>query len=158
MAQVLLFSEKMKKGWTFIELIMVIGITGAIASVLLPLYTRRIKLYRTQMLTQQIKQIYSCIVKVNKSSQTDPDIQELVNDNLLKSGNNMFSYPYTLFYNNHIVTITTLVPTDEVSPDFVPSVQVVNEGDLLMISYSNNLPYGNRETQMYNWFFVGQRS
>lgn len=148
----------MKKGWTFIELIAVIGITGAMASVVLPLHTKRIRLGRTQMMTQQIEQIYSCIVQENKNSQTDPTIQDLVNDGLIKSVNNMFSYPYSLSYNNYIVTITTEVPKEEVSLDFPPQIQVINNGNLWQLVYSNNLPFGNRQTEMYNWFFVGQRS
>ncbi|MCL5408955.1 MAG: hypothetical protein M1135_02925 [Candidatus Omnitrophica bacterium] len=151
----------MKKGWTFLELLTVIGITGVAASVLLPLHTKRIRLGRTQMMTQQIKKIYSCIVRENKSSQTNPIMPVLVNDGLISSVNNMFSYPYSLSYNNHIVTITTDVPKDEVSSDFPPEIQVTevpNNRSVWQLTYSNNLPFGNRQTEMFNWFFVGQRS
>jgi type II secretory pathway pseudopilin PulG len=148
----------MKKGWTFIEMIAVIGIVGAIASVLLPLHTRRIRLGRTQMITQQIEQIYWCAVQENKSSMTDPTIQNLVSSGLIKLVNNMFGYPYTLSYDNYIITITTDVPQNEVSPDFPPEITKTPDGNLWEISYSNNLPYGNSQTEMYNWFFVGQRS
>lgn len=148
----------MKKGWTFIELIIVIGITGAIASVLLPLHTRWIRRERTRMLTQQIEQIYSCIVQENKSSMADPTMQDLVNNGMVKSTDNVFSYPYSLSYNNYIVTITTDAPKDEVSSDFPSNILVNDDGNLWKLIYSNNLPFGNRQTEMYNWFFIGQRS
>ena len=148
----------MKKGWTFIELLTVIGIMGAMAFVLLPLHTRRIRLERTQMMTQQIEKIYSCVILENKNSKSNPTMQDLVNDGLVNSTNNVFSYPYSLSYNNYVVTITTDMPKYEVSPDFPPHITLTNDGNLWQLTYSNNLPYGNRQTEMYNWFFVGQRS
>jgi hypothetical protein len=110
------------------------------------------------MMTQQIEKIYSCIIQENQNSQTDPSIQDLVNDGLISSVNNIFSYPYSLSYNNYIVTITTEVPKDEVSSDFPPEIQVINNGNLWQLVYFNNLSFGNRQTEMKNWFFIGQRS